>query len=131
MRSSIFIVVLFLVSCENNSHLSLSSSDSLVIVFNNAGADDVSKRLSTTDRKAINKLARFVETGKAKEHTCSNEGSLLFYQGSAVLKEIHFAYVKDGCRRFYWEDEKAKHDVKMSNEAADFLKGLAEGQSWY
>jgi hypothetical protein len=129
--ASLLILLTLLFSCSDNSSHSLSASDSLVIQIKSVESGNSFKKVSTTNKNAIKKLAQFVEESKSEEHECGTEGSLLFYSKETVVKEILFAYSKEGCQHFSWKEGEVMHDVKMSNEASDFLKGLAEGNSWY
>ena len=129
---SLLSICFLLISCSVNSSHSLLSSDSLVIQFKPIPSGGLAKTVTTTEPNAIKKIVQFVEEGKSEEFQCGTEGSLLFFNKETVKREILFAFSKSGCQHFIWNDEQhVTHDVKMSNEAAAFLKGLAEGTNPY
>lgn len=133
MKSILFIALfLLLMSCSNKGDIAVSSSDSLVIQYKSIPSGEVLKTVTTAEPNAIKKLAQFVEEGKSEEFKCGTQGSLIFFNKGTVKREVLFAFSKSGCQHFIWNDEhQVMHDVKMSNEAAAFLKGLAEGTNPY
>lgn len=122
----------FLLSC-NNSSLSkkLKGSDSLVISFNYPNTDSVVQTVNTTEQKAIRRLLQFVDGKETEQYKCGYDGTMTFFiQGKLVLPVV-FKYSEEGCRHFLFDEDNKLRSTKMSNEAADFLKSLAEGKSWY
>jgi len=121
-----------LLSC-NNSSLSkkLKGSDSLVISFNYPNTDSVVQTVNTTERKAIRRLLQFVDSKETEQYKCGYDGTMTFFiQGKLVLPVV-FKYSEEGCHHFLFDEDNKLRSTKMSNEAADFLKSLAEGKSWY
>jgi hypothetical protein len=134
MKKMIFLLFgsLFLLSC-NNSSLSkkLKGSDSLVISFNYPNTDSVVQTVNTTERKAIRRLLQFVDSKETEQYKCGYDGTMTFFiQGKLVLPVV-FKYSEEGCRHFLFDEDNKLRSTKMSNEAADFLKSLAEGKNWY
>ena len=127
-------IVIFLTSCGSSGSgagKQLSGSDSLVINFTAPQSDSVIKSVTTTDNKAIDKLTRFVDDKEAEEFKCGYNGSLLFFSKGKLLSEVNFNYTEAGCSHFLLSIDSKLVSTVMSNEAADFLKSLAEGKEWY
>lgn len=109
----------------------LKGCDSLVISFNYPNTDSVVQTVNTTERKAIRKLLQFVDNKETEQYKCGYDGTMTFYiQGKMVLPVV-FKYSEEGCRHFLFDQDNKLRSTKMSNEAADFLKSLAEGKNWY
>ena len=124
---------LFLFSCGKQSAISkkLSGSDSLVITFNAPNSDSILSMVTTTEKKAIRKLSGFLN-GKATEpKDCGYDGNMVFYQNGSEVLPVIFTYSIDSCHRFLFGLDNKTMSTKMSKEAADFLKSLAEGRGWY
>jgi len=128
-----FILTAFLFSCANQSAISkkLSGSDSLVITFNVPNSDSVIKTVNTTEKKAIRKLAGFMNGKKAGEGACGFDGNMTFYSKGEVLLPVIFQYSQESCRHFLFEMDNKVMNTTMSNEAVDFLKSLSGGNSMY
>ena len=126
-------IIFSLISCGSKSVISkkLNGSDSLVINFTAPQSDSVIKSVTTTDNKAIDKLTRFVDDKEAEEFKCGYNGSLLFFSKGKLLSEVNFNYTEAGCSHFLLSIDSKLVSTVMSNEAADFLKSLAEGKEWY
>lgn len=134
MRYFVFVVLLLMfVSCKERSAIGnqLSGSDSLVINFNEPGTINIAKTVNTTESKAIDKLARFVDGKEAGSYKCGYDGNLMFYKDGRLQADVSFNYSGEGCRHFILMLNGALTSTAMGNEAADFLKSLAEGKDWY
>jgi hypothetical protein len=118
-------------SCAGDSPGHLSGSDSLVINFNEPQSNNIEKTVITTEENAINKLARFTSGDSATEYKCGYDGNLQFYKNGELTGDVSFNYSGENCRHFIQLKEGKLTSTKMSNEAADFLKSLREGKSWY
>lgn len=121
-----------LLSCGSSAvGKKLKGCDSLVITFNAPNSDSVINTVSTTDTKAISKLARFME-GKADEmYKCGYDGNMIFFKAGRQVMPVVFKYSEEGCRHFLFDLDNKVVSAKMSNEAANFLESLAEGRNWY
>jgi hypothetical protein len=86
--------------------------------------------VSTTEEKAIDKLARFVDGKDAEAYKCGYDGNLVFYKEGNLRADVSFN-TGEGCRHFILMLNGALTSTAMGNEAADFLKSLAEGKDWY
>ncbi|SRR5258705_13999385 len=130
---SCIILTAFLFSCGNQTAISkkLSGSDSLVITFNVPNSDSVIKTVSTTEKKAIRQLTGFMNGKKGEEAICGFDGNMTFYSKGETLLLVIFQYNEEGCRHFLFELDNKVMNTAMSNEAADFLKNLAEGKGSY
>ncbi len=87
--------------------------------------------MTTTEKKAIQKLSNYVD-GKASEaYKCGYDGNLMFYKKGTLVGDVSFNYSGDDCRHFIMllNDELAP--TTMSNEAVNFLQSLKEGKGWY
>lgn len=131
----IFLLFLFtaLNACQDPSIVNkqLSGSDSLQINFNEPGTNNLVKTVSTTEQNAIEKLVRFVDSKTAEAYKCGYDGNLMFYKGGTLLGDVAFNYSGDGCHHFVQEINGELASTAMNNEAANFLKSLAEGKNWY
>lgn len=122
----------FLASCSGSgSSNHLAGTDSLVINFNNKESNTISNTINTTETKAIKKIRQFVSGKQAEEYKCGYDGNILFYDGDKLLADISFNYSGEGCRHFIQLIDGKLNSTAMSNEAADFLRSLAEGKNWY
>jgi hypothetical protein len=134
MRIFLFLAVIgFLAACSGNSTVSkqLSGSDSLVINFTAPQSDSIFKSVTTTDEKAINKIIRFVDAKQSEAFKCGYNGSLLFFSKGKLPDDVAFNYTETGCSHFLISIDGKSVSTKMSSEAADFLKSLAEEKGWY
>ena len=127
------IVAVSLFSCGNQSAIGkkLSGSDSLLITFNVPNEDSVINTVSTTEKKAIGKLAGFLNGKKAEKPECGFDGNMIFFNNGEILQTVIFQYNEDSCRQFLFELDNKVIGTKMNNEAVGFLKSLAEGRGWY
>jgi hypothetical protein len=48
-----------------------------------------------------------------------------------LLSEISFNYTEASCQHFLLSIDSKLVSTAMSDEAADFLKSLADGKDWY
>lgn len=125
------VIFCLLISCKpSGTEGLLAGADSLVITFNVPGSDSVLTTVSTTEKKAIRKLAGFMDGKERGKPGCGFGGNMIFYVQNRQLLPVVFHYDKD-CRYFMYEKEQKLLYTEMSDEAADFLKSLAEGKNWY
>ncbi len=126
-------VIFLLISCSSKSAISkkLNGSDSLVINFNTPQTNNIEKTVTTTERNAIKKLTQYVDSKTAEAYKCGYDGNLLFYKQGPLVGDISFNYSGEGCHHFIQLIDDKLTPTAMSNEAADFLKSLAEGKGWY
>ena len=109
----------------------VAGSDSLVIHFSNSSDNSIVKTVSTTEDRAIRKLAGFVKGKKTEQFKCGYDGNLVFFSKGAKKAEIAFQYKNAACRHFVFEDNGELVPVKMNQEAADFLESLSSGRTFY
>ncbi len=130
--SCILVAIIFL-SCGNQSAIDkkLSGSDSLVVTFNVPGSDSVLNKVSTTEKKAISKLSGFLNGKKRPMLQCGFDGNMIFFGKGEILLTVIFQYSEKSCRYFLFDLGDKVKSYSMSEEAAGFLKSLAEGKSWY
>lgn len=127
------IVLFLLAACSGGSAVDkqLAASDSRVINFNEPQTNNIEKTMTTTESKAIKKLAGYVDGKKAEEYKCGYDGNLLFYKKGVVLGDVAFNYSEDSCRHFIQSVDGKLMSSNMRKEAAAFLQSLAEGKGWY
>ena len=87
--------------------------------------------MTTTESKAIKKLAGYIDGKKAEESKCDYDGNLLFYKKGVLLGDVTFNYSVDSCRHFIQSVDGKLSSSTMNNESAAFLQSLAEGKGWY
>jgi hypothetical protein len=128
-----FLVVILLAACSGGSAVGkqMAGSDSLVINFNTPNSNTIEKTTYTTENKAIKKLAHFVDGKAGEAYKCGYDGNLMFYKKGSLVADVSFNYSGDGCHHFITEIEGNLSPTVMSNEAADFLKSMSEGKSFY
>ncbi|MEI2740445.1 MAG: hypothetical protein V9F01_16860 [Chitinophagaceae bacterium] len=134
MRLISIAFVVVLASCgRSGSAISkqLAGSDSLVINFNTPQTNTIDKIVTTTDDKAIKKLRNYVDGKTTEAYKCGYDGNLLFYKNGTLTGDVSFNCSGDGCLHFIMTVDGKLTPTSMSNEAADFLKSLAEGKGWY
>lgn len=130
----LFTTVIILASCRGSDSAvgkQLSGSDSLVINFNTPQTNNIEKTMTTTESKAIKKLMNYVDGKTAEAYKCGYDGNLMFYNKGKLVGDVSFNYSGDGCHHFIMLVNDELAPTAMSNEAADFLKSLAEGKGWY
>ncbi len=129
----ILTIIVVLSSCSGGGAVSkrLAGSDSLVITFNVPNSDSVINMISTTETKAIRKLARFLDGKPAEQDKCGYDGNMIFFKNGQQVLPVVFRYSDSGCRHFLFDIENKLTSSRMSNEAASFLQSLAEGRDWY
>jgi hypothetical protein len=133
MRKVFFYAMLILlVSCSRSAvGKKLAGCDSLVITFNAPNSDSILKEVSTTETKAISKLARFVDGKPGEQYKCGYDGNMIFFKAGRQVMPVVFKYSEEGCRHFLFDLDNKVMSTQMSNEAVNFLKSLAEGKDWY
>lgn len=131
----LFLVVLtglLLTSCSSKSPIAkqLAGCDSLMITFNVPGTDSVLNIVSTTDTRAISKLAGYLGGKEQPKPDCGFGGNMLFFKGGQQVLPVVFQTTKD-CSYFMYEMENKLRYTKVGGEAGKFLKSLNEGKNWY
>jgi small-conductance mechanosensitive channel len=132
-RILFFALLLLLLSCNDRSVINkqLAGSDSLLIHFNAPQTDSIVKTVTTTEKNAINKIVRFMDSKTSQLLKCRFDGNLMFYENGELKGDISFNYSGEGCRHFIYGVRDSLVATNMSNEAANFLKSLAEDKDWY
>jgi len=127
------IFALFALSCSGGSAAGkkLKGCDSLVITFNAPNSDTVVNVVSTTETNAIQKLARFLDGKPSEQYKCGYDGNMVFFKAGKQVLPVVFKYSEEGCRHFLFDLDNTVISSQMSNEAASFLKNLAEGRDSY
>ena len=127
------LIVLFCFSCGKKStvHKKLQGCDSLVITFTAPNSDSVINIVNTTEKKAIRKLAGFLDGKSGELYKCGYDGHMVFYKKGEQVMPVVFKFTEEGCQHFLYDIDNKLTSTLMSNEEIDFLKSLKEGRSWY
>lgn len=133
MKQLLFIIFFVIgTSCKNsNISKSFSGADSLVIHFKDEQAGTVTKSVEASDPKAIKRITGFIDSDVKEDYKCGYDGKMFFFSKGQQLQEVDFMMNDKACRHFSFLLDGNLINTKMSNEAADFLKSLADGKSWY
>jgi len=134
MRLFFLVVItgLLFASCGSKSPIAkqLAGCDSLMITFNVPGTDSVLNMVSTTDTRAIAKLAGYLGGKEQSKPDCGFGGNMLFFKGGQQVLPVVFQSSKD-CSYFMYEMENKLHYTEVGKEAKKFLESLKEGKNWY
>ncbi len=76
-------------------------------------------------------LLQFTGGSATEIFKCGYDGTMSFYVQGKLVLPVSFNFRGEGYRHFLFDEDNKLRSTKMSNEAADFLKSLAEGKSWY
>lgn len=133
MKQFLFILILITgASCKNSDiKKSFLGADSLIIHFKDTQAGTITKSVEATDPKAIKRIAGFIDNQVSEEYKCGYDGKMFFFSKGQQQQEVDFVINDKTCRHFSFLLNGNLVNTKMSNEAADFLKSLADGKSWY
>jgi hypothetical protein len=133
-RSFYFFLLIFLLgACGQQSSFQkqIQGADSLVINFNTPLSDTISRTITTTEKTAIKKLSNYIDSKSSPAFKCRYDGNIIFYKEGTVAADVAFNYSIDSCRHFIQMISEKPSSTSLSNEAADFLRSLAEGKNWY
>ena len=124
-----FAASLLLFSCSNSPLVNnLEDSDSVAIRFNHPGTKSIIKVVETTEPHAIQKLVQFAGGKETDQFKCGYDGNAMFYKKGSLAGDISFNFSTDGCHHFLHVADGKLTATKMSNEATDFFKNLADGR---
>jgi len=101
-----------------------------MITFNVPGTDSVQNMVTTTDTRAIAKLAGYLGGKEQPKPECGFGGNMLFFKGGQQVLPVVFQSTKE-CSYFMYEMENKLRYTKVGGEAGKFLKSLNEGKNWY
>ncbi|MBN8687490.1 MAG: hypothetical protein J0M10_10735 [Chitinophagales bacterium] len=126
------LLLILLFSCAPQSPIAkqLAGCDSLMITFNKPGTDSVLNIVSTTDTRAIAKLAGYLGGKEQPKPDCGFGGNMLFFKGGQQVLPVVFQSTKD-CSYFMYEMDSKLHYTEVGKEAKKFLESLKEGKNWY
>jgi hypothetical protein len=126
-KTPFFVACLLIISCSNSPLVSpLEGSDSLSIRFTRPQDASQTHVVSTTKPGAIKALLVYIDGSHTEQFKCGYDGNILFYKNGSLAGEVSFNYVADNCRHFLHQNGDQLVATKMSNEAVDFLKALAD-----
>ena len=129
LRLSIFfITVILFSSCNKPTGIKaiVTGADSAAINFfkGDGSRDSVIKVVILRDKKQLQRLADFIESGSAKNKSCGADGSLHFFKSNQVVQDISFRMNDDGCRHFTFMLGGNSFQTNLSAGARDFLQAL-------
>ncbi|MBK8140824.1 MAG: hypothetical protein IPK57_07255 [Chitinophagaceae bacterium] len=132
MKIFFFAGLIIVTSCGGSvASKKLAVADSLVITFNVPNSDSVIKTVSTTEKKAIQKLISLVDGKEGKLYKCGYDGNMVFYSKGEIVLPVIFKYTEEGCRHFLFDMDNKVMSTEMTIEGAELLKSLVEGKEWY
>jgi len=129
LRSLLFLSasVLFF-SCKSSTGIkeSVSDSDSAAINFykGDGNMDTVVHVAILRNKKEIENLANFIESGATENFKCGYDGSLHFFKNNAVTKDIDFRMNDAACMHFSFILKGKLYSTKLSPTAKEFLQSL-------
>ncbi|MCX8020579.1 MAG: hypothetical protein N2747_08825 [Chitinophagaceae bacterium] len=120
-------------SCRRPSEVvkRVKGCDSLIITYYTNEENSIPKSLSTTNTKAIRKTAYLLDENDTQPQPVKPDGDMQFYKAGRLILPVVFSYRQPDKRFFLFDLDNKVIYIKMGNEAATFLKSLAEGKSWY
>lgn len=132
MKIFFFAGLIIVTSCGGSvASKKLAVADSLVITFNVPNSDSVIKTVSTTEKKAIQKLISLVDGKEGKLYKCGYDGNMVFFSKGEIVLPVIFKYTEEGCRHFLFDMDNKVMSTEMTIEGAELLKSLVEGKEWY
>jgi hypothetical protein len=102
----------------------VQSSDSVAINFfkGDGTRDSVVKVMILRDKKQVQDLASFIESGAIENTNCGYDGSIHFFKNDMVLKDVDFRMNDTKCMHFSFVLDKHIYSTKLSAEAKTFLE---------
>jgi hypothetical protein len=83
--------------------------------------DTVVKVAMIRDKKQLETLAGYMESTTIENKNCGYDGSIHFFKGGVVLKDINFRMNDAECMHFSFVLDKNVYSTKLSGEAKAFL----------
>ena len=127
MLRSFFIAafIIVLISCNKPTGIKdyVEGSDSVAInFFKGDGTMDMVVKVSIIkDKKQLETLAGYMESTAIEDTRCGYDGSIHFFKGGVVLKDINFRMNNPKCMHFSFVLDKSMYSTKLSGEAKEFL----------
>ena len=102
----------------------LITSDSAAINFfkGDGSMDTVYQFVMIRDKKALESLAGYIESGTIKIKPCGYDGSLHFFKNNMVIKDIDFRMNQPDCMHFSFVINGQLFTTKLSIDAKRFLE---------
>jgi len=104
----------------------IADSDSAAINFfkGDGSMDTVVHVAILRNKKEIEDLAAFIESGTTENFKCGYDGSLHFFKNNAVVKDIDFRMNDAGCMHFSFTMNGKLYSTKLSAAAKQFLQSV-------
>ena len=102
----------------------LLSSDSAAINFfkGDGSMDTVYQFAMIRDKKRLESLAGYIESGTENVKPCGYDGSVHFFKNNIVLKDIDFRMNQPDCMHFSFVLNGQLFTTKLSMDAKQFLE---------
>ena len=124
----LFIILVIFSSCTWSTGIKelVSNSDSAAINFfkGDGTMDTVVHVAILRNKKEIDNLANFIESGTTENLKCGYDGSLHFFKNNMVIKDIDFRMNDSKCMNFYFVMNGKSYTTKLSAAAKQFLQSL-------
>lgn len=131
LRSLLFFsaVVIFF-SCKSSTGIKemVATSDSAAINFykGDGTVDTVVHVTILRNKKEIEELANFIESGPTEGPNCGYDGSLHFFKNDVVLKDVDFRMNEVACMHFSFVINGKLYSTKLSSAAKAFLQSVSK-----
>lgn len=123
-----FFIATLLFSCTKPTGIKdlVQTSDSVAINFfkGDGTRDSVTKVVILRDKKQVESLANYIESGTIEDAKCGYDGSIHFFKSNMVLKDIDFRMNDAQCMHFSFIMDKNMYSTKLSPEAKTFLESV-------
>ncbi len=127
--SFLFVVILFS-SCNKPTGIKelVSTADSVAINFykGDGSMDTVVKVVILKDKKQLEDLSGYIESGTTKNTNCGYDGSLHLFKNDAVTRDIDFRMNDAGCMHFSFTMDRKIFCTKLSAAAKQFLVAISK-----
>ena len=124
----LFLSIVIFSSCNRSTGVKelVSNSDSAAINFftGDGTMDTVVHVAILRNKKEIEDLANFIESGTTENLKCGYDGSLHFFKNNSVIKDIDFRMNDASCMHFSFVMNGKSYSTKLSAEAKTFLQTI-------
>ncbi|HMK03373.1 MAG TPA: hypothetical protein VK489_04245 [Ferruginibacter sp.] len=121
-------IVFFIASCTKPTGIKevVLGADSVAVSFfkGDGSIDPVVKVTILRERKDLEKLSGYMESGRTQNFKCGYDGSLHFFKKDIVLKEVDFRMNDADCMHFSFLLEGKLYNTSLSAEAKQFLGSI-------
>jgi len=129
LRSLLFLsaAALFF-SCKNSTgikEVALDADSAAINFYRGDGSMDTVVHVAILrNKKEIETLADFIESGATENFKCGYDGSLHFFKNNAVTRDIDFRMNEADCMHFSFILRGKLYSTKLSSAAKEFLQSI-------